>query len=73
MDSSAVELYSLMILLLPAEKERFVKGFTEKLHCYALGRPIAYADHLAVEQIVMHAGQHEYRLHDQGPAGTDVR
>lgn len=47
-----------------AEKERFVKGFTEKLLCYALGRPIGYADHLAVEQIVTHAAQHEYRLQE---------
>jgi hypothetical protein len=47
-----------------AEKDKFVKGFTEKLLCYALGRPIGYADHLAVEQIVAHAAQHEYRLQE---------
>ena len=37
-----------------AEKDIFVKGFTEKLLCYALGRPIGYADHLTVEQITAH-------------------
>ena len=47
-----------------AEKEKFVKGFTEKLLCYALGRPIGYADHLTVEQITTHAAKHEYRLQE---------
>jgi hypothetical protein len=47
-----------------AEKERFIKGFAEKLLCYALGRPIGYADHLAVEQIVTHAAKHDYRLQE---------
>ncbi len=47
-----------------AEKEKFVKGFTEKLLCYALGRPIGYADHLTVDQITAHAAKHEYRLQE---------
>ena len=47
-----------------AEKEKFVKGFTEKLLCYALGRPIGYADHLTVEQITTHAAKHEFRLQE---------
>ena len=47
-----------------AEKETFVKGFSEKLLCYALGRPIGYGDHLAVEQIMAHAAKHEYRLQE---------
>jgi mono/diheme cytochrome c family protein len=47
-----------------AEKEKFVKGFTEKLLCYALGRPIGYADSLTVKQITAHAAQHEYRLQE---------
>ena len=47
-----------------AEKEKFVKGFTEKLLCYALGRPIGYADHLTVEQITAHAAQNEYRMQE---------
>ena len=46
------------------EKEKFVKGFTEKLLCYALGRPIGYADHLTVEQITAHAAKHGYRLQE---------
>ena len=46
------------------EKETFVRGFTEKLLCYALGRPIGYADHLAVEQIMDRAAPHEYRLQE---------
>jgi len=45
-------------------KENFVKGFTEKLLCYALGRPIGYGDHLTVEQITTHAAQHEYRFQE---------
>jgi hypothetical protein len=47
-----------------AEKEKFVKGFAEKLLCYALGRPINFGDHLAVEQITAHAAKHEYRLQE---------
>ena len=47
-----------------AEKEKFVKGFTEKLLCYALGRPMGYADHLTVEQITAHAAKHEFRLQE---------
>ncbi|NBV21786.1 MAG: DUF1592 domain-containing protein [Proteobacteria bacterium] len=47
-----------------AEKEKFVKGFTEKLLCYALGRPVGYADHLTVDQITTHAAKHEYRLQE---------
>jgi hypothetical protein len=45
-------------------KETFVKSFTEKLLCYALGRPINYADHLTVEQITAHATKHEYKLQE---------
>ncbi len=40
-----------------AEKDAFARGFTEKLLCYALGRPVGYADHLAVEQIIAHASK----------------
>lgn len=47
-----------------AEKEKFIRGFTEKLLCYALGRPIAYGDHLAVERIMAHAAEHDYRLQE---------
>ncbi len=47
-----------------AEKEKFVKGFTEKLLCYALGRPIGYADHLTVEEITSHAAANEYRMQE---------
>jgi hypothetical protein len=47
-----------------AEKEKFVKGFTEKLLCYALGRPIGYEDHLTVEQITAHAAKNEYRMQE---------
>ncbi len=47
-----------------AEKETFVKGFTEKLLCYALGRPIAYGDHITVDQITADAAKHDYRLQE---------
>lgn len=46
-----------------AEKQTFVEAFTEKLLCYALGRPIGYADHLTVDQIMAQAGP-DYRLQD---------
>ncbi len=46
------------------DKAMFFKGFTEKFLCYALGRPIAYGDHLVVEQIIAEAAKHEYRLQD---------
>jgi hypothetical protein len=47
-----------------AEKETFIKGFTEKLLCYALGRPIGYGDHLAVEKIMAGAAKHDYGLQE---------
>ncbi len=47
-----------------AERGQFVKGFTEKLLCYALGRPIGYGDHLTVEQIMAQAAKHDYGLQD---------
>jgi hypothetical protein len=47
-----------------AEKEQFVKDFSEKLLCYALGRPIGYGDHRAVEQIMAHAARHDYRFQE---------
>lgn len=49
---------------LVAEKQAFVKGFTEKLLCYALGRPIGYGDHVTVEEIMAHAAQHELGLQE---------
>src|SRR3954452_8866073 len=49
---------------LVAEKEKFVKGFTEKLLCYALGRPIGYADHLTVEEITSHAAATNSRMQE---------
>ena len=47
-----------------AQKQTFVEAFTEKLLCYALGRPVGYADHLAVEQIMEQAAPNGYRLQD---------
>jgi hypothetical protein len=47
-----------------ARKEIFVEAFTEKLLCYALGRPVGYADHLTVEQIMAQAAPNGYRLQD---------
>ena len=47
-----------------AHKQAFIKGFTEKLLCYALGRPIAYGDHITVDQITTDAAKHEYRLQE---------
>lgn len=47
-----------------AEKDAFTRGFTEKLLCYALGRPVGYPDHLAVEQIVAHAAKYNFALQE---------
>ena len=50
--------------MLLEKKETFVKGFTEKLLCYELGRPIGYGDHLTVEQILAQAAKNENRLQE---------
>ncbi len=47
-----------------AEKDAFARGFTEKLLCYALGRPVGYADHVAVDQIIAHAGKNNFALQE---------
>lgn len=47
-----------------AQKQKFIKGFTEKLLCYALGRPIAYGDHVTVDQIMAETAKNEYRLQE---------
>jgi hypothetical protein len=47
-----------------ANKDKFAKAFTEKLLCYALGRPIAYGDHLTVEQIMAKSASEGYRMQD---------
>lgn len=47
-----------------AQKQMFIKGFTEKLLCYALGRPIAYGDHLTVDKIIADAAKNESRLQE---------
>ena len=47
-----------------AEKEAFTRGFAEKLLCYALGRPVGYSDHLAVEQIVAHSAKNNFALQE---------
>jgi hypothetical protein len=47
-----------------AKKETFIKAFTEKFLCYTLGRPIGYADHLTVDEIIAHSADGGYRLED---------
>jgi hypothetical protein len=47
-----------------AEKDAFTRGFTEKLLCYALGRPIGYADHPVVDQITAHAAKNNFALQE---------
>jgi hypothetical protein len=51
-------------MALLAEKEAFARGFTEKLLCYALGRPVGYTDHLAVEQIISHASKNNFAMQE---------
>jgi hypothetical protein len=48
--------------ILLEEKSKFLKGFTEKLLAYALGRPVGAADQELVGGILTSAGMEEYRL-----------
>lgn len=45
-----------------AEKDRFVRGFTEHLLSYALSRKLDYYDVAAVEQVVKAAAEDDYRF-----------
>jgi hypothetical protein len=45
-----------------AEKDKFLKGFSEKLLTYALGRPLSYADHAVVEDIMASATKNDFRI-----------
>jgi hypothetical protein len=47
-----------------AQKQAFIKAFTEKLLCYALGRAINYGDHLTVDDIVAQAARNDSHLQD---------
>jgi mono/diheme cytochrome c family protein len=47
-----------------AEKERFIRAFTEKLLTYALGRPVGYVDHATLEQITSSAAKSGDRIQD---------
>jgi hypothetical protein len=47
-----------------AEKEKFVRAFTEKLLTYALGRPVGYVDNTTLEKITNAAAKSDYRLQD---------
>jgi hypothetical protein len=44
------------------EKPKFLKGFTEKLLAYALGRPVGAADRELVNGILTSTAKEEYRL-----------
>jgi hypothetical protein len=44
------------------EKAKFLKGFTEKLLAYALGRPVGAADQELVHGILTSTAKEEYRL-----------
>jgi hypothetical protein len=48
--------------LLLDEKEKFLKGFTEKLLAYALGRPVGAAERALVTEILGKAAKDDYRL-----------
>lgn len=47
-----------------AEKDKFIRAFTEKLLTYALGRPVGYVDHATLEQITTSAAKSGHRLQD---------
>ena len=44
------------------EKPKFLKGFTEKLLAFALGRPVGAADHELVQGILTESAKQEYGL-----------
>jgi hypothetical protein len=48
--------------LLVEEKPRFLKGFTEKMLAYALGRPVGAADQELVNSILASTASHGHRL-----------
>jgi hypothetical protein len=48
--------------LLLDEKPKFVKGFTEKLLAYALGRPVGAADRDLVGRVLADSAKHDHRL-----------
>jgi hypothetical protein len=48
--------------ILVEEKAKFLKGFTEKLLAYGLGRPVGAADQELVNGILTDAARDEYRL-----------
>jgi hypothetical protein len=48
--------------LLMEEKPKFLKGFTEKMLAYALGRPVGAADRELVNGILASTAREEYRL-----------
>lgn len=47
-----------------AEKEKFVRAFSEKLLTYALGRLVGYVDNATLEQITTSAMKSDHRLQD---------
>lgn len=47
-----------------AEKEKFVRAFTEKLLTYALGRPVGYVDNTTLERLTNSAVKSDNRLQD---------
>ena len=49
-------------LALREEKAKFLKGFTEKLLAYALGRPIGVTDRVMVDKILSEAGKEDFHL-----------
>ena len=44
------------------EKAKFLKGFTEKLLAYALGRPVGVTDRTLVAQVLAEAAKEDDRL-----------
>ncbi len=44
------------------EKQKFLKGFTEKLLAYALGRPVGVTDRPTVDAVLAEAAKDDYRL-----------
>ena len=45
-----------------AQKERFARAFVVKMLTYALGRPIGYADHEQVDELVATLKNNDYRI-----------
>ncbi|MCE9608003.1 MAG: DUF1585 domain-containing protein, partial [Planctomycetia bacterium] len=56
---STLEEYKAGLML---QKDRFARAFVSKLLTYALGRPVGYADHESIDELIAVLKQNDYRI-----------